>query len=118
MRAKSTCTPQVASLSKVASRKPTARPTFLYSAASDPVKETSPYKPQANGDPNGTYIRGYTGFVPRMQMHFGQPYSKSAYAAIKEFNANEPANARRPGRVEIEAKPIPGSTVFIPGSMC
>jgi hypothetical protein len=116
LSAQSTYSPQVSQIALKPIRKPTAKATYCYSAESGPVKETSPYKPQANGDANGTYIRGYTGFVPRLQMHFGQPYSKSVTAAIKEFNLNEPADARKSARVQIDGRPIPGSTIFIPGS--
>lgn len=117
MSSQSTYSPQVAQIARTPIRKPSTVPTYCYSAKAGPVQETSAYKKQANGDANGTFIRGYTGFVPRLQMHFGQPYSKSVTAAIKEFNENVPADARKTKRVEINSKPIPGSTIFIPGSI-
>ncbi|KAJ3066286.1 hypothetical protein HDU98_010403 [Podochytrium sp. JEL0797] len=99
-----------------------AKPSFAYAAAASPADEKSPYKLPAK-HPEKTYISGYTGFVPRLQNHFGEPYSDSVRKAIDEFTV--PKSTRDPYKEphrEVKVKsvnttqPIPGFTGFIPGS--
>ncbi|KAJ3265632.1 hypothetical protein HDU77_004405 [Chytriomyces hyalinus] len=99
-----------------------AKPSFAYAAAISPIDEKSPYKLPKN-HPEKTYISGYTGFVPRLQNHFGEPYSDSVRKAIDEFTV--PKSTRDPYKEphkEVKVKsisktqPIPGFTGFIPGS--
>ncbi|KAJ3332964.1 hypothetical protein HDU76_012461 [Blyttiomyces sp. JEL0837] len=82
-----------------------------------------PYKMAAK-HPEKTFISGYTGFVPRLQNHFGEPYSSSVRRAIDEFTSPRPkhdpySESTRPP-VEVKqvnrTQPIPGFTGFIPGS--
>lgn len=86
--------------------------------------ETSPYKLPKN-HPQKTFISGYTGFVPRLQNHFGVPYPDSVRRAIEDFvQAPPPANPytieRKEKRLEtpkiVTTKPIPGFTGHLPGS--
>ncbi|KAI8622792.1 hypothetical protein BC830DRAFT_1087809 [Chytriomyces sp. MP71] len=99
-----------------------AKPSFAYAAAASPIDDKSPYKLSAK-HPEKTYISGYTGFVPRLQNHFGEPYSDSVRKAIDEFTV--PKSTRDPYKEphkEVKVKnfsttqPIPGFTGFIPGS--
>ncbi|TPX66736.1 hypothetical protein SpCBS45565_g04288 [Spizellomyces sp. 'palustris'] len=104
-------------------------------SASSPIDDMSPYKlPQHH--PQKTFISGYTGFVPRLQNHFGEPYSDNVrealdeftvprtrqdpYKHIKEQSADTPATYVSPKdtvKVNVgKARPIPGFTGFIPGS--
>ncbi|KAH6573426.1 hypothetical protein BASA61_001285 [Batrachochytrium salamandrivorans] len=55
----------------------------------DFVEDMSPYKLPAD-HPQKTFISGYTGFVPRLQNHFGEPYPHSVRNAIDEFT-HQPA---------------------------
>ncbi|KAJ3302173.1 hypothetical protein HDV03_005279 [Kappamyces sp. JEL0829] len=91
--------------------------------ASSYQNESSPYKLPAN-HPQKTFISGYTGFVPRLQNHFGEPYSHSVRRAIDDFVQPPPpanpyvkknAHPVETARV-VTTKPIPGFTGFIPGS--
>jgi len=87
-----------------------------------PVTDISPY--QLSGEhPLKTFIGGYTGFVPRLQNHFGEPYSKSVRKAIGEFTTLpihhvplEPTSKMVHHKVKATINPIPGFTGFIPGS--
>ncbi|KAI9342777.1 hypothetical protein DFJ73DRAFT_762116 [Zopfochytrium polystomum] len=98
-----------------------AIPTFAYSARSASIDERSPYKREPD-DPERTFVSGYTGFVPRLQNHFGESYSESVRKAIDEFTT--PQSTRDPYKepykqVKVRApnktQPIPGFTGFIPG---
>ncbi|KAH9274324.1 hypothetical protein BASA83_003322 [Batrachochytrium salamandrivorans] len=74
----------------------------------DFVEDMSPYKLPAD-HPQKTFISGYTGFVPRLQNHFGEPAPRSPYDLYQ----------KRPSpKVQeiIKTNPIPGFTGFIPGS--
>lgn len=104
-------TPRVEAIAKQPIKKPTAVPTFCYSAATGVVDESSPYKPGSDA----TFISGYTGFVPRLQKHFGEPYGDSVKHAIKEFIENKPIEPKKGGNIIVNTRPIPGCTVFIPG---
>ncbi|KAJ3093224.1 hypothetical protein HK102_000025 [Quaeritorhiza haematococci] len=100
------------------------KPTYLYAATTGPVDDLSPYLAPA-GHANKTRVSGYTGFVPRLQNHFGEPYSHSVRKAIDEFTAPHPqrtptasteSTTSRKRPVEVNTRPIPGFTGFIPGS--
>ncbi|KAJ3279449.1 hypothetical protein HK104_001458 [Borealophlyctis nickersoniae] len=105
-------------------RSAAAKPTFAYSAASSPIDDVSPYAlPQQH--PQKTFISGYTGFVPRLQNHFGEPYPESVRKAIDEFTVptvprdpyKQPyGETYKPVKKIITTRPIPGFTGFIPGS--
>ncbi|KAJ3126504.1 hypothetical protein HK100_010221 [Physocladia obscura] len=96
---------------------------FAYaSTVTSLTNDKSPYKLPVN-HPEKTYISGYTGFVPRLQNHFGEPYSDSVRKAIDEFTA--PKSTRDPYKEPYretktksisKTQPIPGFTGFIPGS--
>lgn len=65
---------------------------------------------QSKGKP---FISGYTGFIPQLRSHFGEPYAKSVGGCIQEFHSRRGQAAlapppARPSR-SIEA-PIPGFT--------
>ncbi|KAI8906507.1 hypothetical protein DFJ77DRAFT_190856 [Powellomyces hirtus] len=66
-----------------------SKATFTYSAAktsSSPIEDMSPYHlPQ--GHPQKTFVGGYTGFVPRLQNHFGETYPDNVRRALDEFTA-------------------------------
>ncbi|KAI8830463.1 hypothetical protein BC829DRAFT_366447 [Chytridium lagenaria] len=91
-----------------------SKPTFAYSAASSRVDDKSPYKlPQKHSEK--TFISGYTGFVPRLQNHFGEPYSDSVRKAIDEFTLPNPKRDlyKEPFKVQkvksiTKTNPIPG----------
>ncbi|KAJ3194021.1 hypothetical protein HK101_003657 [Irineochytrium annulatum] len=92
------------------------KPSFAYSAASSPIDYKSPYKLPA-GHPEKTFISGYTGFVSRLQNHFGEPYSDSVRKAIDEFTApKQPRGASKEAERRVKTNPIPGFTGFVPGS--
>ncbi|KAJ2996059.1 hypothetical protein HDV02_000209 [Globomyces sp. JEL0801] len=85
--------------------------------------EMSPYK-LPKDHPQKTFISGYTGFVPRLQHHFGEPYPNSVRQAIDDFVQSPPTEnpyvrgkktQKRQPKV-VMTKPIPGFTGFIPGS--
>jgi len=100
------------------------KPTYVYSAASSAIDDISPYQlPQGHADK--TFISGYTGFVPRLQNHFGEPYSDTVREALDEFTAPRPprdmvhdarGNLKNEYKSVVKTKPIPGFTGFIPGS--
>ncbi|KAJ3105269.1 hypothetical protein HDU97_008292 [Phlyctochytrium planicorne] len=99
-----------------------SKPTFAYSAASSPIDEKSPYKLPPH-HVEKTFISGYTGFVPRLQNHFGEPYSDSVRKAIDDFTAPRPSRDlyKEPFKIQkiksiTKTHPIPGFTGFIPGS--
>lgn len=109
----STDKPEVTALPKVAAPKA--------SIAND---DMSPYRLPEN-HAQKTFISGYTGFVPRLQNHFGEPYPHSVRHAITEFTQkaaprNPYAHTKshgRPADKKIEmTTPIPGYTGKIPGS--
>ncbi|KAJ1553402.1 hypothetical protein HK405_008027, partial [Cladochytrium tenue] len=100
----------------------TAKPTFAYSAHFGAIDERSPYR-RPRDDPEKTFISGYTGFVPRLQNHFGEAYSESVRKAIEDFTAPAPsrdpykdAPVDPPSRGTCNTRPIPGFTGFVPGS--
>ncbi|KAI9204933.1 uncharacterized protein BJ171DRAFT_617961 [Polychytrium aggregatum] len=98
-------------------RQSKSKPSFAYSADCSPIDDISPYRlPQEHSQK--TFISGYTGFVPRLQNHFGEPYSNSVRKAIDEFTA--PSSSRDSSRSRdkgtVHTHPIPGFTGFIPGS--
>jgi hypothetical protein len=70
------------------------------------------------------FISGYTGYIPRLQNHFGVPYSRSVRDALEEFAVKpapkNPYISSKPAKqtdTKIEMiSPIPGFTGFIPGS--
>ncbi|KAI8809577.1 hypothetical protein BJ742DRAFT_676777 [Cladochytrium replicatum] len=90
--------------------------TFAYSAECFPINEESPYHLPEN-HPQKTFISGYTGFVPRLQNHFGEPYSHSVRKAIDEFTApgtaGDPYTGKRPETIVekriVRTHPIPGT---------
>ncbi|KAI9105884.1 hypothetical protein DFS34DRAFT_574243 [Phlyctochytrium arcticum] len=57
--------------------------------SSSPIDDMSPYRLPQN-HPHKTFISGYTGFVPRLQNHFGEPYSDNVREALDEFTAPRP----------------------------
>eukprot|EP00842_Homolaphlyctis_polyrhiza_P005115 jgi/Hompol1/5604/HPOL_001224-RA len=88
------------------------------------LDDMSPYKLPSD-HPQKTFISGYTGFVPRLQNHFGEPYSHSVRSAIEEFThhpaprnpyAESRHQARSKNKEIVKTSPIPGFTGFIPGS--
>ncbi|KAJ3204338.1 hypothetical protein HDU83_000624 [Entophlyctis luteolus] len=93
-----------------------AKPSFTYSAAASPANDVSPYKlPPSH--PEKTYISGYTGFVPRLQNHFGEPYSHSVRKAIDEFTSPRPKrDPYNEPRCEVKVKSI-STTHPIPGML-
>ncbi|KAJ3200937.1 hypothetical protein HK099_002468, partial [Clydaea vesicula] len=115
----------------ISSSPSTQKPTYCYSAQSSPIDDVGPYK-SARGSKNQTFISGYTGFVPRLQKHFGEPYPESVRHAIEEFTDKKPdwnpyftsndgtkvVSSKDKVKVDraVETRPIPGCTVFIPGS--
>ncbi|KAJ3175270.1 hypothetical protein HDU87_006352 [Geranomyces variabilis] len=66
------------------------KPTFTYSAtksSSSPIEDMSPYHlPQRHAQK--TFVGGYTGFVPRLQNHFGETYPDNVRKALDEFTAD------------------------------
>ncbi|KAI8906282.1 hypothetical protein EDD86DRAFT_193081 [Gorgonomyces haynaldii] len=88
------------------------------------IDDLSPYRLPSN-HPQKTFISGYTGFVPRLQNHFGEPYPHSVRSAIQEFThkqaptrqSYEPRQLPPKDDKKIEmTTPIPGFTGFIPGA--
>ncbi|KAJ1558525.1 hypothetical protein HK096_010834 [Nowakowskiella sp. JEL0078] len=98
-----------------------SKPTFAYSAKCSSNDDRSPYSlPQDH--PQKTFISGYTGFVPRLQNHFGEPYTNSVRKAIEEFTDPIGSHRSKPTidnislNVQVKTHPIPGFTGFIPGA--
>ncbi|KAJ3021666.1 hypothetical protein HKX48_008045 [Thoreauomyces humboldtii] len=64
------------------------KPTFTYSAqkgsSSSPIEDMSPYH-LPHGHAQKTFVGGYTGFVPRLQNHFGETYPDNVRKALDEF---------------------------------
>ncbi|KAI8929087.1 hypothetical protein BC831DRAFT_445431 [Entophlyctis helioformis] len=86
--------------------------------------DMSPYKLPSD-HPQKTFISGYTGYVPRLQNYFGEPYSHSVRNAIEEFTHTPPprnpyaeprSRLRSKNKEIVKMDPIPGFTGFIPGS--
>ncbi|KAJ3127360.1 hypothetical protein HK098_006444 [Nowakowskiella sp. JEL0407] len=114
--------PSTSSNAKV--KNSTPKPTFAYSAKSSTSDERSPYALPPN-HPQKSFISGYTGFVPRLQNHFGEPYTCSVRKAIDEFTApSHPQDTKNMSatkqsenaNVQVGTHPIPGFTGFIPGA--
>ncbi|KAI8818190.1 uncharacterized protein EV422DRAFT_499321 [Fimicolochytrium jonesii] len=94
-----------------------------------PMDDASPYK-MPRGHPSKTFVGGYTGFVPRLQNHFGETYPDNVRKALDDFTADTSRAASASSHpythqayttttttpTPHSVRPIPGFTGFIPGS--
>jgi hypothetical protein len=104
-----------------------ATASLLASSTANQESNTLPAAYRSIENNQKTFISGYTGYVPRLQNYFGEPYSESVRKAIDDFSVPKPprnpyladAVKKSPKSRQfklVKTTPIPGFTGYIPGS--